>query len=105
MHERIMAKIDAHLERKMACQETTEARLECKEPIPMDRESEAENLEVPKEEAEVKSSGAMKKLHRGRHVAAARRSEPKELTRGKCGSRRKLAAACRKVTHRARGPS
>jgi hypothetical protein len=35
----------------------------------------------------------MKKQHRGRHLAAGRRREPKELTWGDCGSRRKLAAA------------
>jgi hypothetical protein len=37
----------------------------------------------------------------GRHLAAGRHREPKELTRGFCGSWRKLAAACRKVPHRA----
>jgi hypothetical protein len=69
---------------------------------PEDMESEVEHREVPTEEAAVKSSGTMKKRHRGRHIAAGRRSEPKELTRGDCGSRRKLAAACRKASSRAR---
>jgi hypothetical protein len=43
----------------------------------------------------------MKKRYRGRHLAAGRRREPRELIRGDCGSRRKLAAACRKVSRRA----
>jgi hypothetical protein len=45
----------------------------------------------------VKSSGRTKKRHRGRHLAEGRRGEPKELTRGDCGSRRKLIAVWRKV--------
>jgi hypothetical protein len=40
------------------------------------------------------------KRHRDRHLAAGRREEPKELTWVVCRSRRKLAAACRKVSHR-----
>jgi hypothetical protein len=43
----------------------------------------------------------MKKRYRGRRLAAGRRREPKELIRGDCGSRRKLAAAYRKVSYRA----
>jgi hypothetical protein len=43
----------------------------------------------------------MKKRLRDRLLAAGRRGEPKELTRGDCGSRRKLAAACRNVSRRA----
>jgi hypothetical protein len=72
-----------------------------KEPNPEEMESEVEHREVPMEEAAVKSSGALKQQHRGRHLAAGRRGEPKELTRGDCGSRRKLAATGRKVSHRA----
>jgi hypothetical protein len=64
-------------------------------------ESDVEHLEVSTEEAAVKSSGIMKKRQMGRHLAAGRRGEPKELTRGDCGSRRKLAADCRKVSRRA----
>jgi hypothetical protein len=64
-------------------------------------ESEVEYREVHTEEAAVKFSGKIKKRHRGRHLAAGRYGEPKELTRGDCGSRRKLAAACRKVSRRA----
>jgi hypothetical protein len=38
----------------------------------------------------------------GRNIAAGRCVKPKELSRGDCGSWRKLAAACRKVSHCAR---
>jgi hypothetical protein len=50
----------------------------------------------------VKSLGTIKKRHSGRHLAAGQRGKPKELTRGESGSRRKLAAAYRKVSHCAR---
>jgi hypothetical protein len=46
-------------------------------------------------------SGALRRRHRGRNLSEGRRREPKELTRGDCGSRRNLAAACRKVSRRA----
>jgi hypothetical protein len=42
-----------------------------------------------------------KKRHNGRHIAAGRRKKPKDLTRGDCGARGKLAASCRKVSLRA----
>jgi hypothetical protein len=54
----------------MACQEMMEAHLECKEPSLKEMEFGAENQEVPKEHAVVRSSGIRKKLQRGRHVAA-----------------------------------
>jgi hypothetical protein len=63
--------------------------------------SEAVHEEFRTEDGAVKSSGTMKKRRRGRHLAAGRPGEPKQLTRGICGSRRKLAAACRKMTHSA----
>jgi hypothetical protein len=43
----------------------------------------------------------LKKRSRGRKWTAGRRGEPKELTRGNGGSRKKLAAACRKVSRHA----
>jgi hypothetical protein len=55
---------------------------------PEEMESESEHREVPKEDAIVKPVKGRKKRH-------------KELTRGDCGSRRKLAAACRKVSRHA----
>jgi hypothetical protein len=65
-------------------------------------ESEGERREVSKEHATMESGKAPSKRQREQHLAAVRRGKPKELTRGDCGSRRKLAAACRKVSRRAR---
>jgi hypothetical protein len=114
---------------RTACQEMTEANLECEEPISADMkacqettachgateidtekiepnpemmQSVEEHQEIPKEGAIVKPVEGRKKRHRGRKLAAGRRGEPKELIRGICGSRSKLAAACRKVSRRAR---
>jgi hypothetical protein len=49
----------------------------------------------------VKPVKGWKKWHRDRKPAAGRRGEPNELTRGDCGSGKKLAAACKKITRRA----
>jgi hypothetical protein len=84
----------------MACQETTVERLECEKPTSVHMESEAGHREVPKEGAVVKPVKERKKQQRGRKLTAGRGGEPKELSRGICGSR-KLAATCRKVSHRA----
>jgi hypothetical protein len=46
----------------------------------------------------VKPVKGWKKWHRGRKLAAGRCGEPKELTRGDCGSGKKMAAACRRVS-------
>jgi hypothetical protein len=54
----------------MFCKVTTEACLGSKELNQEDMESEGEHGDVPTEEATVKSSGTMKKLHRGWHIAA-----------------------------------
>jgi hypothetical protein len=85
----------------MACQEM-EDRLEEKEPASLDRKPEvAQQREVPIEDAVLKPVKGWKRRHRGKKQIAERCKEPEELTRGFCGSRRKLAASCRKVTHRA----
>jgi hypothetical protein len=86
----------------MACQETPEACLECEETISVVVESDTEHQEVSKEYAAVVTVKAASKQHRDRHLAAGRSGKPKELTRGDCGSRRKLAAAYMKVSRRAR---
>jgi hypothetical protein len=52
----------------MACQETTEGFLECKGPISEEMQYEAVHEEVPKEEAAVKSFGALKNLRGDRHL-------------------------------------
>jgi hypothetical protein len=62
--------LNAWWEETMACQEMIEACLECNEPNSEDMESEVEHREVPMEEAAVKSSGTIKKRHRGLHLAA-----------------------------------
>jgi hypothetical protein len=64
----------------MPCQVTTTACLDSKELNPEDMESEVEYREVHTEEVAVKSSGAMKKRHRGWDLAEGRCGEPKELT-------------------------
>jgi hypothetical protein len=64
----------------MSCQVTTEACLGSKELDPEDMEYEVGHREAPTEEAAVKSSGTMKKRHRGRHLGAGRRGVPKGLT-------------------------
>jgi hypothetical protein len=85
----------------MACQEM-KARLEEKEPTSVDRKPEvAQQREVHVKDAVVKPVKEQKKPHRGKMQAAWRRGEPKELTRGDCGSRTKLASAYRKVSRRA----
>jgi hypothetical protein len=80
MQERMMVKLDARnaeldtrRERMMACIGKTEAtELKAKS----ENEPVAELQEVPKEGAAGKSSGAMKKRHRGRQLAAGRCGEP-----------------------------
>jgi hypothetical protein len=71
------------------------------EPEPGTMQSMEEHQEIPKEKAVVKPIKGRKKRHRDRKPAAGRRGEPDELTRGDCGSGKKLAAACKKITHRA----
>lgn len=83
----------------MSCQVTTKACVDSKQPNPEDMESKVEHQEVPMEEATLKSSGTMKKQHRGQHLVAGQCREPKELAQRDCRSQRKLATACRKVSH------
>jgi hypothetical protein len=83
------------------CHEATEADIEKIDYNPRMMQSVVECQEVPKEDAIAKSVERRKKRHRGQKQAAGRRGEPKELTRGDCRSWKKLAAACRKVSHHA----
>jgi hypothetical protein len=87
---------------RTACQEASEANLEKMETNPEMMQSIGEHQEVPKEEAAVRSSGALKKRHRDRNQAAERRQKPKERNRGNCGYRKRLAVAGRKMIRRAR---
>jgi hypothetical protein len=85
----------------LACQELEERPEEKKRTSPDRKPEAAQKAEVPKEDAVVKPVKGRKKRHRGKKQAAERYEEPKELARGICGSRRKLVAACRKVSRRA----
>jgi flagellar biosynthesis chaperone FliJ len=88
-HKEIMAESKPGRDMEtMACQEMEECQ-------------EEEEEEVPVEDAIVKPVKGRRKRYRGKKQAAERCEESEELTRGICGSRRKLAAACRKVSRRA----
>jgi hypothetical protein len=65
-----------------ADQEETEASLDRKEPTSLETKSVAVHEEVPKEDASAKPVGGLRKLHRGRNLAAERRQKPKERTQG-----------------------
>jgi hypothetical protein len=60
-----------------------------------------EHQDVPIEDFAVMPVKGLRKRRRGRKSTAGRRGEPKELIQGNCGCRRKLAAACRKVSRHA----
>jgi hypothetical protein len=66
-----------------------------------EQKSAAVREEIPKDEDTVKTSGAMKKRHRGRNLAAGRHGEPKDWTQGNSGSGKKLATCCRGMPRRA----
>jgi hypothetical protein len=53
---------------------------------------------APKEHATVETGKLLMKWHKGRNPATEQRGELKELTRRDCGSGKKLAAACKKVS-------
>jgi hypothetical protein len=109
--EQWKAKIDemfARMDRKAnpemitATQTKTDVKLkELTEPREEMMQSAEERHEVPNEDAVVIPVRGWKRWHRGRKQAAERRGEPKELNRGDHGSRKKLAAACRKASRRA----
>jgi ElaB/YqjD/DUF883 family membrane-anchored ribosome-binding protein len=105
--EEILAKME---ERMTATQAKTDGKLKeltetiektLMEPSQEMMQSAEENQEVPRDDAVVKPVRGWKRRHRGRKQAVGRRGEPKELNRGDCGSRKKLAAACRKASCRA----
>jgi hypothetical protein len=97
--EQILSKME---ERMTATQAKTDGKLkELTEPREEMMQSAEERHVVPREDAVVIPVRGRKRRHRGRKEAAGRRGEPKELIRGDHGSRKKLAAACRKVSRRA----
>jgi hypothetical protein len=82
----------------MSCQEITEVNTEKTESDRGMMQSIAEHQVAPMEDAVVKTVNTQKKRNRGRKTAAGQRGKPKELTQSDCGSRKKLAAACKKVS-------
>jgi hypothetical protein len=95
--EDLLARMDAMFEtykkRIMATKKT--------EKNPGMTQSIEEHQDVPNEDVTVMPVKGLKKRRRVWKSTAERRGEPKELNQGNCGSRRKLDAACRKVSHRA----
>jgi hypothetical protein len=79
----------------VAFQEVTEAYPEKMEANTEEMKPVAVHEEVRKEEATVKPVRALKKWHRGRHLAAGLRGKLKERTKGSSGSLKKLAATCK----------
>jgi hypothetical protein len=95
-HERMMARMYSQLEKMEACLGKTEAT-----DLETNPESEAEHEVVPKEEAAVKTFGALKKRYWDRHLAVGRRGKPKKRIQGDGLSRKNLVAALRGMTLRA----
>jgi hypothetical protein len=80
-----------------ACNEATETKLD-----PGLMQSIEEHQDILKGEAAVTPVGEPRKRRKICNLAAEHRQKRKERTRGNCESRRKLAAACRKVSRRAK---
>jgi hypothetical protein len=87
----------SELDETTACNEATETELE-----PGVMQSIEEHQEIPKGEAAVMPVGGPRKWRRVSKLAAERHQKRKERTRGNRGSRRKSAAACRKVSFHAK---
>jgi hypothetical protein len=99
--------MDAWLEETKSCQKATEVCLEKmeayrerKEPTPLETAGVEADPEGSDEEAAVEKVGALKDLCGNRHLAVGRRRESKERTQGDGGSKKKFAAACRRMTRR-----
>jgi hypothetical protein len=101
-HEEMMAMLDANHERTKACLGKMEADTEKTEPNTGMMQSTEEHQEIPKGEATVMPVGEPRKRRRIRNLAAEHRQKRKERTRENRGSRRKSAAACRKVSRHAK---
>jgi hypothetical protein len=81
----------------ITCNEATET-----EPKPGMMQSIEEHQEIPKEDAAVMPVRGPRKLHRVCNLATECCQKMRERTRGNSGSRRKSAAACRKVSRNAK---
>jgi hypothetical protein len=87
----------SELDETTACNEATET-----EPHLGIVQSVVEHHENPTEDAALMPVGGPRKRRRTLNVAAKSHQKLKERTQGYCGSRRKLAAACRKMSRRAK---
>jgi hypothetical protein len=88
--------IRAELDETTACHVATKT-----EPDPGKLQFVEEHQEIPKEDAAVMPVRALRKLRRGRNLAAGRRQKPKGRIRASCESSRRLTVAGRKVSRRA----
>jgi hypothetical protein len=89
----IIQPIQAELNETTICDGATET-----EPDPGMMKSIEEHEEIPKEDAAVMSVRGLRERRNVCSLAAERRQKMRERTQGYSGSRRKLAAACRKVS-------
>jgi hypothetical protein len=96
--ERMGASMNAWRKETMACQEAMEACLESKKPTSVKIEPAVVHEEVPKEDAPVKTTRALKKRNGDRHLDVMHRRQLQKRTQGDGGSWKKLAAACRWMT-------
>jgi hypothetical protein len=81
-----LAEMKGRRKETASCQKGTKANPGKMEEYPDEMKCVILHEEVSKEEAVVKIFGALKKLYGDRHLAVGRRGEPKEQTRGNCGS-------------------
>jgi hypothetical protein len=95
--KRMEANTNDNGNKSTACQDAMEANPEKIEQDPGMMQSVEEHQDVPNEDVAVMPVKGLKKRRREQKSTAGRRGEPKKLNRGNFGSRKKLAAACRKV--------
>jgi hypothetical protein len=88
----------SELDEMTTCHEAMAAEREKNELDPGMMQSIEERQEIPNEDALVMPVGEPRKRHRVWNLATKRHQKMKERTQGKSRSRRKLAAACRKVS-------
>jgi hypothetical protein len=100
-NQELLAMFDVYEKRTMACVGQMEANTKKIETNPRMMQSIEEHQDIPNEHIAVMPVAEPRKRRRGRKSTAGRRGEPKERIRGICGSRRKLAAAYRKVSRHA----
>jgi hypothetical protein len=103
-NKELLARMDAFHEKRMAMLDDHQKNMLATKKSEQDTEmtqSAEVHQDVPNEDVAVMLVGEPRKRCRVRKSTAGRRGEPKELNRGNHGSRRKLAAACRKVSRHA----